>query len=253
MAYGLTQSMRLTRASSQYATIADNASLSITGDITIEFWIKLKSQIATNGNWELICKSTAGATNRGYELDYNDVAGTKQLRFLIFPTGGVTNFYYNTINKALTVDTWEHIAMVCDVSVTNKVEWFYNGVSAGNGTNNVVGSGATSIFDSTAAFRIGQSDPVTAGLYADAQFSLVRVWNDLRTSGEISANLCNVFGTAEAGMAAEWTLDNVYTDNSGNGNTLSGVNTPTFITDTPSTCGAVTSVYNSLTMMGIGS
>jgi len=252
MAYGLTQSMRLTAASSQYAYAADSASTSTTGDITIEFWIKLKSQIPTNGNWELVCKSTAGASNRGYELDYLDTAGTKALRFLIFPTGGTANCGYGTITKTLTVDTWEHIAMVCDVSATNKVEWFFDGVSAGNGTNNVVGSGATSIFDSTAGLRIGQSDPATVGLYPNAQFSLVRLWNDLRTSGEISANICNVFGAAEAGMAGEWTLQNNttgFTDNSGNSNTLTGANTPTFVSDVPSTCGVTANTTNFFYMM----
>lgn len=236
MAYGLTQSMRLTRASSQYATAADSTSLSITGDITIEFWIKIKSQIATNGNWELVAKSTAGANNRSYEVDYSDTAGAKTIRLLIFPASTLTNFYFNTISKTLTVDTWEHIAVTVDVSATDKCIWYFDGVSAGIGTNNVVGSGATSIFNGTQALRIGQADPIVAGLYPDAQFSLVRIWSDIRTGAEIADNICNVFGTAEAGMAAEWTLDNVYTDNSGNGNTLSGVNTPTFVTDVPSTC-----------------
>lgn len=236
MAYGLTQSMRLTRADSEYATISDNASLSITGDLTIEFWIKIKSQIGTNGNWELIAKSTAGANNRSYEVDYLDTGGTKTLRLLIFPTSTLSRFYFNTIVKTLTVDTWEHIAVKVDVSATNKVEWLFDGVSAGNGTNNVVGAATTSIFDGTQAFRIGQSDPVTSILYPDAQFSLVRVWNTLRSNTDIADNICNVLGPT-SNLQAEWTLDNTYNDNSGNGNHLTGINTPTFVSDVPSVCG----------------
>lgn len=248
MAYGITQSMRLTRASSEYANVADNASLSVTGDLTIEFWIKIKSQIATNGNWELVCKSTAGASNRSYEVDYLDTLGSKTLRLLIFPASTLTNFYFNTISKTLTVDTWEHIAVTVDVSATNKCTWYFDGVSAGNGSNNVIGSGATSIYDGNQPFAIGQSSPPTAGLYPDAQFSLVRLWAEARTGANITDNICNVLG-ATTNLRGEWTLDNTYADNSGNGNTLSGVNTPTFVSDVPSVCGAVVNTTDFFAMM----
>lgn len=237
MAYGLTDSMRLTRSSSQYATIADNTSLSITGDITLEVWIKIKSQVSSGTGWFLIMKSTAGASNRSYELTYEYFGANPILQMRIFDAGTPTNFWTGYITQTLTVDTWTHVAVSIDVSAAaaSKAQWYLDGVSQGSGTGANTGTGSTSIHDNATAFRIGQSDPVTAGFYPDAQFSLVRVWNVIRTGTEISDNICNVLGST-TNLQAEWTLDNTYNDNSGNSNTLSGVNTPTFVTDLPSTC-----------------
>jgi len=248
MAYGLTQSMRLTMASSEYATIADNASLSITGDLTIEAWIKIKSTPANNTNMSLFIKSTVGASNRSYEFWYTNESGVLKLRFYFFSAGTPTNYYGNVITYTLPVDTWVHVALICDVSAAaaSKVEWVIDGVSQGNGTGTDAGSGATSIYNGTAAFRIGQADPVIAGWYPDAQFSLVRVWSTLRSVSDIAANKCNVLGST-TNLQAEWTLDNTYNDNSGNSNTLTGVNTPTFVTDVPATC--VVSTFTPTPMM----
>jgi hypothetical protein len=240
MAYSLTQSMRLTRANSQYATAADSASLDITGDITIEFWVKIKSQVASGTGWFMVMKSTAGANNRSYELTYEYFGANPILQVRIFNEGTPTNFWTGFITHTLTVDTWTHVAVSVDVSAAaaSKAEWLLDGVSQGAGTGTDTGSGSTAIFNGARALRIGQSDPVNAGFSPDAQFSLVRLWSDIRTSTEIANNMCNVFGTSEANMAAEWSLDNVYTDASGNSNTLTGVNTPTFVSDVPSVCGS---------------
>lgn len=251
MAYGLTKSMRLTKASSQYASIADNASLSFSGTdtITIEFWVKMKETLTNpNGRW-MINKSSGNTTNREYETSYENF-GTKQLVFRIFTGGTPTNFFTSILNYDLTIDTWFHVAVTCNVpstTLSTKANWYIDGVSQ-TVSNSNNGTGCTAIFNGVSACRIGQSDPVTAGYYPDAQFSLVRIWKTVRTGTEISDNMCNVLGPT-TNLSAEWTLDNVYTDNSGNGNTLSGVNTPTFVTDTPSTCGVTTNTTNFFNLM----
>ena len=232
--------MRLTQSSSEYATAADSTSLSITGDITIECWIKIKSQVSSGTGWFLVMKSTAGGSNRSYELTYEYFGANPILQMRIFGAGTPTNFWTGFLTYTLTVDTWTHIAVSVDVSAAaaSKAEWVIDGVSQGAGTGTDTGTGATSIHDNATALRIGQSDPVNAGFYPDAQFSLVRIWDVLRTATQLNDNKCNVFGTTTTNMVAEWSLDNVYTDASGNGNTLSGVNTPTFVSDVPSTCSA---------------
>lgn len=237
MAYGLTQSMRLTKASNQYTTAADSASLSITGDITIEFWIKMKETLGSGVYRALVNKSSLGASNRSYEIIYGNVGGTPTLFFYIFTGGLPTNYFEGKIAKTLTADTWYHVAIICTTAngAATKLEWVFDGTSAGNGTGTDTGTGCTAIYDGTAALRIGAADPAFAGYYPDAQFSLVRLWAEARTASQINTNLCSVLGST-TNLKAEWTLDNVYTDNSGNGNTFSGVNTPTFLTDTPSTC-----------------
>ena len=250
MAYGLTKSMRLTAASSQYAGAADSASLSVTGNLTIEFWIKMKETLGSGAARCLVVKSTLGATQRSYEVLYQNVGGTPRLYFYIFTGGTPTNYYENYINKTLTADTWYHVAMICTTAnaAATKVEWVFDGTSAGNGTGTNTGTGCTAIFDSTKACRIGQADPTTPGYYPDAQFSLVRIWAEARTATQINTNKCSLLG-ATTNLSAEWTLDDVYTDNSGNSNTLTGSGTPTFVTDTPSTCGVTTNTTNFFNLM----
>lgn len=239
MAYGLTDSMRLTRASSEYATAADSTSVSVTGDITIELWMKIKSQVSSGTGWFIVMKSTAGGSNRSYELTYEYYGANPILQMRIFSAGTPSNFWTGYLTKTLTIDQWYHIAVTVDVSAAaaSKANWVIDGTSEGAGTGADTGSGSTSIHDNTTAFRIGQSDPVNAGFYPDAQISLVRLWDTIRSTSDISTNMCNVLGST-TNLKGEWTLDNVYTDNSGNSNTLTGVNTPTFVTDLPSTCSA---------------
>ena len=250
MAYGLTQSMRLTKASSQYASIADNASLSFSGSdsITIEFWVKMKETLSSAGRW-MVSKSSGNISNREYEVVYQNF-GTAQLAFYIFTSGTTTNYFESKCNYTLTADTWYHVALTCNVpstTLSTKAKWYINGVLQ-SATNTNTGTGCTSIYNGTSACRVGQSDPVTAGYYPDAEFSLVRIWKTERSGTDIANNMCNVLG-ATTNLQAEWTLDNVYTDNSGNGNTLSGVNTPTFVTDTPSTCSVTTNTTNFFNLM----
>lgn len=241
MAYGLTESINFASASSEYAAMgADSASLSVTGtdDITLEGWFNITSQPATGASYFLIWKSTGAASNRGYELNYEDQAGTKVLTARFFAGGGVTNFWTGSCTYTLTTDVWYHIAVTIDVSasVNSKCVFYVNGVSQSKSEANT-GTGATAIFDSTTPFSIGQSIPVLAlpQYYSNMNVSLVRVWNTIRSGTDIADNMCNVLGPT-TNLQGEWTFGNTYVDTSGNGNTLSGVNTPTFIADLPSTC-----------------
>lgn len=63
------QSILFVRTSSQYASIADNASLSITGDITLESYIKLTSLPTTSQVFTLISKWNENGNQRSYKFD----------------------------------------------------------------------------------------------------------------------------------------------------------------------------------------
>lgn len=64
-----TQSITFVRASSQYASIADNAALSITNDITMEAYLKLSSLPATNGIFTIASKWNENSNQRAYKFD----------------------------------------------------------------------------------------------------------------------------------------------------------------------------------------
>jgi hypothetical protein len=139
-------------------------------------------------------------------------------------------------------NTWFHIAYVY-TAASGKVEFFLNGVSQGSIT-----SQPTSLFNGTDPTAIGTDSSLNDGSTFDGQISLARVWTTTRTGAQLLANYCNVLGST-TNLGAEYTLNNVLTDNSGNGNTLTNLNTATFTTDTPSTCAAVATTGNFLAFM----
>lgn len=245
MAYGLTKSALLAKASSQYLTAADSASLSVTGDLTIEGWFKITSLPGSGVATPMVFKGDYNVSN-AYQLMYLNDGGTPKIFMRIFATAGNTDFASSKFTYTLTTGTWFHVAVVTTVAnaISTKFELFINGVSQGNGTAAITGT-VTSIYNNTEALRIGQSDPVVpvTDYYLDSGVSLVRIWGEARSGANISANICNVLG-ATTNLKAEWTLDNVLTDGSGNSNTLTNVGTVTFPTDTPSTCAGASGPAN---------
>ena len=232
MAYGLTQSLELNAASSEYATAADSATLSVTGNLTIEGWVYLLSAPGSGTQYTFGAKYTGAGNQRGYSFWYFNNAGTPQFGLTISSTGA--NASAATVNHTLSTSTWTHVACVYTAS-TGGVEFFVNGSSVGTATGLF-----TSIFDNTALFQLGREN---TSFYMDGYMNLWRVWNTTRTGTQINNEKCNVLGST-TNLSAEWTLDNTYNDNSGNSNTLTAVNSPVFVSATPSTCGVTLNTTN---------
>ena len=242
MSYGLTKSIKQVRASSQYSQAPDSATLSVTGNLTLETWVKCEVLPNSGIGVPMMFKGDYNLIN-SYQLIYLNDAGTPKLEANIYSATGNANIATSRLTQTLTIGTWFHVAVVVTVAnaIATKFEFFINGVSSGNGVTEVIGTAPTSIFDSGVEFGLGMcGNPIFAltTYVFDGNFSLARVWATARTQSQISANMCVVLGST-SNLQAEWTLDNVYTDNSGNSNTLTGYNTPTFPTDTPATCAVV--------------
>ena len=86
-------SLKLTAASSQYATAADSASLSVTGPLTLEAYIKPASLPSVNNTMTLCGKWDASGATRSYLMDIK----------------GISNFFLDGSDGALTIaaDTTE--------------------------------------------------------------------------------------------------------------------------------------------------
>lgn len=242
IAYGLTQSLDLETSSSQYLGANDSASLDVSTNFTLEGSFNPESLITGGKEAPLICKDDGGSGQRSYYLNIID-AGGGVYRLQCFVNGGGANYQLGYITYTFSTATWTHAAVTFDgsQSVANRLTFYINGVDQGHGTNISGGTGATSAANSTAQLRIGafhHASLVSLGYLFDGKVSLARVWNTTRSQTDIANNMCNVFGTATTGLAAEWSLDGVYTDASGNGNTLTASGSPVFATDVPSTCGA---------------
>jgi len=235
-----TNSLDLELDSSQYAGISDatQTGLDITGDITIEAWIKVESTPAAGVYYPIVTKGHT-STKRGYYFEYHKSGGgTERLGCLISDNGSSVSEHYKSF--APTTGVWYHVAMTYDVSA-GTAEFFVNGSTLGT-----VASGKTSIFDNDGEFHIGENE----GAYFDGLVDEVRVWNDIRTSGEISANYQTELVGDEANLVGYWKFNNNYLDETTNNNDLTSSGSPVFSTDVPFT-GATTRVHN-LGTLGVG-
>lgn len=212
-------SLDLELSSSQYAYIADNASLSITGDLTIEAWVKIES--LPGSDYVIIEKGDSGSF--GYVLFIDD-SNSDKLTFWFSDDGSSygSQFSANTGFVSGDVGVWKHIAVSVDVSTPDAL--FYVNGSLVASTDDATAD--TSIFDNAENLAIGSRGD--AGLYFDGQIDDVRIWNDIRTPSEIDDNKDVILDGDEAGLVSNWRLDNNYADITSNGNHLTPVNTPTF-------------------------
>ncbi len=226
MAYGLTQSADLEAGSSQYFSRADTASLSITGNYTVEAWIKLESTPSGGGVYPICMKNDAGS-NRSTNFVLQESGGNVLLSFGVDETGN--NSDTSSVDYIWNPSTgvWYHVAGVF-TAATGAVELFVDGSSVASNTGT-----ATAIYDGGASTYIGFQGGTSR--YFDGRISLVRVWSTNRSGAQLTADKCNVLG-ATANLAAEWTLDNTVNDNSGNANTLTNNNSVTFGADVPAVC-----------------
>ena len=230
MAYALTQSLNLVKASSQYTSRTDTYGLTSWQALTEECWVKPASQPTAGGTIEI---STIGWANIGVRLRYWDNAGATTLS--VFRHAWFTDTTFLNYATTLSTGTYYHIAYSKDAS--GNVVLYINGTSVASGN---VGSGTGTGVSASSTVGAGYNNGTLGQFPWDGNISLHRVWSVVRTQAEISANMCNVFGTATTNMRAEHSFDNVYTDSSGNAYTLTSSGTPTFVSSVPSTCSPIT-------------
>jgi len=238
MAYGLTKSSDLDALNDDKVLVAaDSDDFDFGNTFTIELWYK-PTTLPSGNSHGLVGKWTTSGNQRSYGLILENGVDTK-LRMNTDSNGvagGVDVAYSDALT--LSTGTWYHIA----ASVSSGTCTFYlDGADIGGG------SGLGTPYTSTSVLAIGaeRSDGSDG---SDGLFSLVRMWKgEARTSGEIGDNMCEVLGST-TNLSAEWTLDDIYTDNSGNSHTLTANNSPVFVTDVPATCAATIAADNALTM-----
>lgn len=215
-----TNSLDIEASSAAKASIADTASLSITGDMTLECWYKPESQPGTDAYSMLMSKYLATGNQRSFYFAYADSSGTKRMSVSLSTDGSAT--VEKTVNQTLTNGTWYHLAFVYTASGGGG-EFFVNGSSIGTVTGY-----PTSIFNSTADFIVGQSpDGQADGLIDD-----VRVWNAVKTEAAIAASYQQELVGNESNLQGYWKLNNDLEDSTSNNNDLTGSNTA-FSTDVP--------------------
>lgn len=229
-----TNSLDLERSSSQHVSRADNALLEPGASYTVECWINMESVIggaaaayviaskgtSTGGQRSFVFKVSNDGANNITLSTQTSSAGTSY-------DGGTSVSWTATPSNA----TWYHVAWTMS-GATEK--YYVDGVQMGASQTSAI----SSLFDSTSNFGFGAENiSGTPGDFFDGQLSLCRVWQAVRTVTELNDNKCNILG-ATTGLTGEWVLDNALTDNSGNGFTLTNVNSATFTASVPSCAAA---------------
>lgn len=149
--------------SSEYQYAADNASLSLTGDVTISAWIKPESVTAATlfdiaGKWD--------GANESYLLaQYGD-----EIRYYIDSSSN----YVTTDSTNLAVGTWYHVTASYQASSAT-VRILVNGIAQ---AATITGTIPTSIGDDAGRFQIGAEDSTLgAANFYDGVIDDVRIYN----------------------------------------------------------------------------
>ncbi len=213
----------------QYLYAPDSASLSITGDLTVELWANFDEIDADYGI--LASKYGGGTSERAYQFSYNEAGGTKHFESIIDNTGSSPSIGSTTY--ALATSTWYHIAYVY-TAASGTVNVYLATTSAAVHTHVGTMTGMdNSMKDSISQFRLATSHGAGSSVHFKGKMDDVRVWNDVRTVSELNANSKTELVGTESNLKAYWTLDNSLVDLSGNSNSLSNVNSVTFSAATP--------------------
>lgn len=226
-----THSLDLELSSSQYAWIADNADVSVTGDITIECWIKLEQKASDAGTqMHIINKWDTADNNRSYTLWLDNT--DDKLAFTVSDDGTLNDTHtltFKTTTTFTTLATWVHISCAFDISAET-CNFCVNGVEE-VGAKAGTSIGAT-IDDNSSNFHIGCSEAnSTPATFFDGKVDGVRLHNTLRTEAWIAANKDNHI-TPDGNCVGYWKLNNDYVD-AAKGSNLAGAGTPVFSTDVP--------------------
>lgn len=229
-----THSLDLERSSSQYARITDGSQtgLDITGDITIEAWVKLEQLPSTAGSLFVIAGKGDWGNSVNTRAYYLSINTDDKVFFQCSKDGGTSN-RLSEIQDTASISTgeWTHIAVAVDVSA-NSSSIYINGnlVSSTSLVNGTI----SSIYNSNNDFFVGARKADGSYVnFLDGLIDEVRVWNDIRTTQEVTDNMNLELVGDEAGLVGYWKFNDNYDDETSNANDLTAVNSPVFSTDVP--------------------
>jgi hypothetical protein len=168
------------------STASNISALNITGNITIEAWIKISSN--TSQYARIIGRGDA--TYRTYGLWIGNPANQNRILWQIYGDGTPLNLMSAT---TLSLNTWYHIAVIR--STGGDAKMYINGVLDNSSTGNTVTPHST-----TFPTKIGYGD---ANVYFPGTIDDVRIWNVVRTATEINDNK-NVQISTATGLVASY-------------------------------------------------
>lgn len=214
--------------SNSYVLVPDSVSIDITGSITLEGWFKFSSLPGNAQAQTLMSRWDNTGPYDTFLWQIVNTAGVYSLEFLFVGNIGTDDLSVNFLSTP-SAGVWYHLAMTWSTA-TKQIITYVNGVSQGTssaGANASITNTVASLY--IGVFKDGSGNPANkvTGLIDE-----IRMWNVVRSATEISANYRKQIGT-DANMKLNLRFNNDYTDNSGNSNTGSGINSPVFSRNVP--------------------
>jgi len=136
---------------SSLITIADSDSISLTGDFTISFWMKLLANPAGSDAFNIFTKYTPTGNQRSYQIFYAENSGNYDMVLTVNADGASASTAVAWSSLNLGLSNWKHIVVKYTAS-THLSELYLNGRSI-----SVQDSVRTSIFNSTSPLVIGST------------------------------------------------------------------------------------------------
>lgn len=220
------RSLGLVASSSQYASIA-NASqtgLGITGDITIQAWVRFTT-LPSSGNRMMIVSKNGGTSNRAWYFALYNSSGT--LRLQLYSSSSGSNEDSEEVDFTPVTGIWYHVAVT---QTGTSIKFYVNGRQKGSTITGSFSSFASNSED--VIVGAGKTTSTSIGSYLDGFIDNVRIFNDVRTQAEIDTD-AHAITVSDANLKAEWRFDNQYADTSGNNNNLTASGSPSFSTNLP--------------------
>lgn len=192
-------------ASSQTLTANDSATLSVTGAITVEFWVNFTTTPGTNTDMNLVSKwdnEGTGLTSRSYQALLRNSAGTLKLTWNTSSNGGNSGVKEAQWNWTPSTGTWYHLAFTNDTS--GNVIAYIDGSA-----QSTVTSQNTSISDQSQKLWLGAVGDGLGGnqSFLNGKMDDVRVWSVVRTGTEITNNRSVELTGSESNLIAYWPFE----------------------------------------------
>lgn len=221
-----THSLFLVAASSQYAERNDTASLSITGNLTLQGWVNFSSLPSAGNSMTFISKWTTVSNQRSYTFELKNNAGTYQLR------GGISNDgtgeSFSAVSWTPSTGSWYHVAMIYTTAGGANFKFVVNGAQQGGDQD----TADWAPVDSTAKLVLGALEGASYSQFFDGYLDDWRIYSSARSIADVAGDY-DIELSSFSGVAGYWKLNNDYTDSSGNSNDISPVASPVFSTNIP--------------------
>lgn len=173
-------------SNSEYLSRADNAGLSITGNLSFSALVNLESSPGAGGSYPFMGKFSA---NKSYWLGYNNNAGTFRLLWQISSDGSAESTA--VVNQTLNTATWYHVGVSYNAAA-GSAAFYVGGLQSGSTQTGL----ATSIADTNAEFRLGSRE--LSSLFYDGLMQDAILWGGATLSAADWLSLNNLYTTAPA-------------------------------------------------------